>query len=86
MQGYIKFIYTITSSKMVTHGIKISMPDSTNVCFVFLSAVGTTAFIADLITELSIVKTKSVKISAFSWQFYQPKEGKYELVSSYIVT
>ena len=39
----VKFIYTITSSKMVTRGIKISMPDCTNVCFVFLSAVGTTA-------------------------------------------
>ena len=44
------------------------------------------AFVADLVTELSIVITKSVKLSAFSWQFYQPKEGEYELVSSYIVT
>ena len=31
------------SSKMVARGIKISMPDCTNVHFVFLSAVGTTA-------------------------------------------
>ena len=38
----VKFIYMIMSSKLVTCGIETNMPGSTNVCFVFLSVVGTT--------------------------------------------
>ena len=45
------------------------------------------AFVADLVTELSIVITNSVYISVFSWQcFTNLKRGEYELVSSYVIT
>ena len=40
LHAWVKFIYKITSSIVVTRDIKGGMPGSTNVCFVSLSAVG----------------------------------------------
>ena len=66
LHTWIKFIYKITSSIVVTRDIKGGMPGSTNVCFVSLSAVGNSTNVLYVCINLTGMLGKLTSF-ALSW-------------------